>query len=316
MATLISVILFLSLTIVITYYGHRVYARPGRVHERLGEPLVVATMQGVVTPAQQQPGGLVRIVRQIGEKVPLSPADASAARRQLIAAGFRSEAAVAALHGYKVLACGLALILALLLRDYIPFAGVPRLVLIALAGFVGWMVPGFVLEYLVARRQETLRLSLPDALDLMVVCVEAGLGLDQAFVNVSRDLQITHPEICEEFSLVTLEIRAGKRRADALHNLAERTGETELQKLVAILIQSDRFGTSIAESLRTHADFMRIRRRQEAEERAGKVGVKLVFPIFFFILPSMLVVTAGPGLLQIMKYLFPMMRQFTLDSVK
>jgi tight adherence protein C len=113
---------------------------------------------------------------------------------------------------------------------------------------------------------------------------------------------------------VNLEMRAGKRRVEALHNLAERTAEPEIQKLVAILIQADRFGTSIADSLRTHADFMRIRRRQEAEERAGKVGVKLVFPIFFCILPAMLLVTAGPGLLQIVKYLFPVMRQFAAQQ--
>jgi tight adherence protein C len=107
---------------------------------------------------------------------------------------------------------------------------------------------------------------------------------------------------------VTLEMRAGKRRSEALRNFAERTGESEFRKLVAILIQNDRFGTSMGESLRTHSDFMRTKRKQEAEERAGKVGVKLVFPIFFFILPSMLVVAAGPGILQIFKYLFPMMK--------
>jgi len=105
-------------------------------------------------------------------------------------------------------------------------------------------------------------------------------------------------------------MRAGKRRSEALRNLAERTGEPELQKLVAILVQTDRFGTSMGDSLRSHSEFLRVKRRQEAEERAGKVGVKLVFPIFFFILPAMLVVAAGPGLLQVFKYLFPMMRQF------
>jgi len=126
---------------------------------------------------------------------------------------------------------------------------------------------------------------------------------------VARELATSHPQLSEELSLVTLEMRAGKRRADALRNLAERTGEGELRKLVAILIQSDRFGTSMGESLRTHSDYLRTRRRQEAEERAGKVGVKLVFPIFFFILPSMLIVAAGPGLLQVFKQLFPMMSQ-------
>ncbi|MGO9229619.1 MAG: type II secretion system F family protein, partial [Bryobacteraceae bacterium] len=172
----------------------------------------------------------------------------------------------------------------------------------------GWILPRFVLEKRVAKHQEILRLSLPDALDLLVVSVEAGLGLDQAIQHVARELQVSHPQLSEELSLVMLEMRAGKRRSDALRNFAERTGEGEIRKLVAILIQTDRFGTSMGESLRTHSDFMRVARRQEAEERAGKVGVKLVFPIFFFILPSMLIVAAGPGILQIFKYLFPMMK--------
>jgi tight adherence protein C len=163
---------------------------------------------------------------------------------------------------------------------------------------------------MVAARQERIRLSMPDALDLLVVCVEAGLGLDQAIRNVADELRMTHKDISDELGLVNLEMRAGKRRADALRNLADRVGEAELKKLVAILIQADRFGVSVAESLRTHSDFMRVRRRQEAEERAGKVGVKLVFPIFFFILPSMLVVSAGPGLLQLFKNLFPMMKSY------
>jgi tight adherence protein C len=119
-----------------------------------------------------------------------------------------------------------------------------------------------------------------------------------------------HPDISREVEIVNLEIRGGKRRAEALRALADRTGETELSKLVAVMIQTDRFGTSIADSLRTHSDFMRVRRRQEAEERAAKVGVKLVFPIFFLILPAMLIVVAGPGLLQVFKYLFPLMKNF------
>ena len=175
---------------------------------------------------------------------------------------------------------------------------------------MGYFFPSFMLDKLITKRQETLRLSLPDALDMMVVSVEAGLGLDQAIQHVARELQMTHKELSEELSLVNLEMRAGKRRADALRNLAERTGEPELQKLVAVLVQTDRFGTSIGDSLRAHSDFLRVKRRQEAEERAGKVGVKLVFPIFFFILPAMLVVAAGPGLLQVFKYLFPLMKQF------
>ena len=178
------------------------------------------------------------------------------------------------------------------------------------AGFAGWFGPSFVLDHLVSARQERIRDGLPDALDLIVVCVEAGLGLDQAMHHVSRELMDVHPDISQEIEIVNLEIRGGKRRMDALRSLSDRTGEPELSKLVAVMIQTDRFGTSIADSLRTHSDFMRVRRRQEAEERAAKIGVKLVFPIFFLILPSMLIVVAGPGLLQVFKYLFPLMRQF------
>ena len=142
----------------------------------------------------------------------------------------------------------------------------------------------------------------------MVVSVEAGLGLDQAVQNVSKELTLAHPELSEELGLVTLEMRAGKRRAEALRNLATRTGEPELRKLLR-LIQigpvRDQHGGSHYGPI---PDFMRTRRRQDAEERAAKVGVKLVFPIFFFVLPSMLVVAAGPGLLQVFKYLFPMMK--------
>jgi tight adherence protein C len=134
--------------------------------------------------------------------------------------------------------------------------------------------------------------------------------MDQAMQYVATELMKAHPDICQELEMANLEMRGGKRRTEALHNLGERSGEPELRKLVAVLIQTDRFGTSIADSLRTHSDFMRVRRRQEAEERAAKVGVKLVFPIFFLILPAMLVVVAGPGVLQVFKYLFPMMRQF------
>jgi tight adherence protein C len=199
----------------------------------------------------------------------------------------------------------------LMVRNYLIHNFVLGIVVVVAGGFIGFMGSAMVLEQMGAARQTRLRLSLPDALDLMVVCVEAGLGLDQAIQQVARELAVTHPELCEEFGLVNLEIRAGKRRMEALKSLAERTGESEIRKLVAMLVQTDRFGTSIAESLRTHSEYLRVRRRQEAEERAAKVGVKLVFPIFFCVLPAMLLVTAGPGLLQVFKYLFPMMQNFS-----
>jgi tight adherence protein C len=253
---------------------------------------------------------MVHLLGSLGERVPVSETSAAIFRRELIGAGYRSEAALSVLVGARTLLCGAGAAAGLLLGDWMAAAFLHRVVLVAAGGSAGWLAPGWVLYRRLRARRERLRLALPDALDLMVVCVEAGLALDQALANVCRELRFAHPDICDELEQVLLEMRAGKRRAEALHHLAERTGEEEIRKLVAILIQADRFGASIGESLRVHAEFMRIQRRQDAEERAGKVGVKLVFPIFFCIMPAMLIVTAGPGLLQIVKYLLPMMRTF------
>jgi len=310
MATVISIGFFCLLAIAVFYCGHRLYVRPVRIGERLGAPVGMAELTSLETVRAPEKGVLIRIIEYIGEQVPLSPEDASLARRQLMAAGLRSAVAVRIYYGAKIVACIGLLAAALLLRNQLTSNAMMRIVLVIGGAVLGFFGPNLVLDHLITRRHDKLRLSLPDALDLMVVCMEAGLGLDQAMVNVSRELAMTHKEISEEVGLVSLEMRAGKRRSDALKNLATRTGEAELRKLVATLVQADRFGTSIAESLRTHSDYMRVRRRQEAEERAAKVGVKLVFPIFFFILPSMLVVAAGPGLLQLFKHLFPLMRQF------
>ncbi|MGA2327271.1 MAG: type II secretion system F family protein [Bryobacteraceae bacterium] len=307
MAIAVSICFFFVIAASVTAFGYRLYSRPARIHERLGAAVVEMPTLGQTS--QTETRWLVRVIQQIGEKVPISPQDATATRRYLIAAGYRTDMALKVLYGIKLVTCGALFLAALVGRHYIanPVLSIIVLPAGALAGFYG---PNLILERLIDRRRERLRLSLPDALDLMVVCMEAGLGLDQAIANVSRELLRTHREISEELGLVTLEMRAGKRRSEALKNLADRSSESELRKLVATMIQADRFGTSIAEALRVHSDFMRVRRRQEAEERAGKVGVKLVFPIFFCILPSMLLVAAGPGLLQLFKGLFPLMDSF------
>ena len=157
------------------------------------------------------------------------------------------------------------------------------------------------------RRQKQIQRGLANSLDLMVVCVESGLGLDQAIMQVAKELEHAHPEISEELAIVNLELKAGKRRAEALRNLADRTAVEDLKKLVAVLIQADRFGTGVAQSLRAHSDYMRVQARQVAEEKAAKLGVKLVFPIFFCILPSLFVVTVGPVVMKIVRELLPMM---------
>jgi tight adherence protein C len=308
MAAFISFALFAILMGAISIYGYRRYAKPGRVYEQLGGPAAISNPV-LDKISEDEPGLTVTVIEEIGKNVPISPEDAALSRRELIAAGYRNDSALPIFYGLKIVFCAALVVLALMFRGNISNT-ILGIVLVATAGFLGYFGPNFYLDHLVDQRRESLRMSLPDALDLMVISVEAGLGLDQAIQYVARELGITHPVLAEELGLLNLEIRAGKRRADSLRNLADRTGESELRKLVAILIQTDKFGTSMADSLRTHSDFMRVRRRQEAEERAGKVGVKLVFPIFFFILPSMLLVAAGPGLLQVFKYLFPLMRQF------
>jgi tight adherence protein C len=310
MAILISIVLFSLLMGAISVFGYRSYARPGRLYERLGGPVLDAENGiGLGLPQTPEVGWIVRVIQQVGERVPISPDDAGATRRDLMMAGYKSESAVKVFNGIRVALAVLFFIVAFMSRSAIANP-VLRVVSMGFGAFMGYFLPSYMLDKKIRKRQDILRLSLPDALDMLVVSVEAGLGLDQAIQHVGRELQITHKELSEELSLVNLEMRAGKRRVEALRNLAERTGEAELQKLVAILVQTDRFGTSIGDSIRSHSEFLRVRRRQEAEERAGKVGVKLVFPIFFFILPAMLVVAAGPGLLQVFKYLFPMMNSF------
>ena len=310
MPILVAAGLFVTLVAAIAAFGYRIYARPVRMYQHVGNAAVPMRPEFLLEERKRGPAPVMEWMNQLGGLLPISPGDAALTRKDLEAAGYRSENALQIYYGLRLVLCAALLATSFLLRQRITDNPVLRLVLPIGAALIGYALPSYLLQRSITGRQERLRLSLPDALDLMVISVEAGMGLDQAIQNVSKELAITHRELSEELALVTLEMRAGKRRADALRGLAERTDEPELRKLVAILIQSDRFGTGVGESLRTHSDFMRVRRRQDAEERAGKVGVKLVFPIFFFILPSMLVVAAGPGLLQVFKYLFPMMRGF------
>jgi tight adherence protein C len=308
---LISICAFLMLMLLMSWLGYRTFYKPGKFLKLLGRPVITdaAKRRAVDDTAESEPSTVMGLLRQIGSQMPSSEAEVATLRTELIRGGFRSDSSPAVFYGLRIVSTLIMLAVSVTLQSSMPPNPALKMALLGFGIASGWILPRFVLEKCVAKRQEILRLSTPDMLDLLVVSVEAGLGLDQAIQHVGRELQMSHPQLGEELSLVILEMRAGKRRSDALRNLAERTGEPELRKLVAILIQNDRFGTSMGESLRTHSDYLRVKRRQEAEERAGKVGVKLVFPIFFFILPSMMVVAAGPGLLQIFKYLFPMMKQ-------
>src|SRR5207249_736441 len=171
---------------------------------------------------------------------------------------------------------------------------------------LGYLLPSMALGRLAKRRQHRIRLGLPDALDLLVVSVEAGLGLDQAIQRVADELGFAHPDLCDELRLINLELRAGKPRTEALHNLGERTGVDDIISLVAMLVQTDKFGTSVAQSLRVHSETTRTKRRQRAEEAAAKTGVKMVFPLVICIFPAIWIVTIGPAAIKFIQVLMPM----------
>jgi tight adherence protein C len=301
MMLLLAVMLFLVVLVGASAAGMKMYVRPKEAIERV--------VGGVETEHVVSHPSLVfhELVKKLGNFVPQSPKDVTVMQRRLIRAGIRNEGALKILYGSKV-AFGVAL--PLLMAVFIAGSSTDsgnKFAAILAAGAVGFFGPNEYVRRLAARRQHQIARGLPNALDLLVVCVESGLGLDQAVLQVSKELEHAHPEISEEFGFVTLELKAGKRRVEALRNLGERTGVDDLKKLVAVLIQADRFGTGVAQSLRAHADFMRVQARQVAEEKAAKLGVKLIFPIFFCILPSLFVVTVGPVVMKIMRELVPMM---------
>jgi tight adherence protein C len=169
------------------------------------------------------------------------------------------------------------------------------------AAVIGYLLPGLFLDRQVANRRRQIRNGLPDVLDLLIVCLEAGSSLDQAVVKASDELEMAYPALAEELRVLTTETRAGKPRMEAFRNLAQRTKVDDVRALVAMLVQTDRFGTSVGQALRTLADSMRVRRRQNAEEAAGKVGVKLVFPLVLCLFPAFFIVILGPAVLQLVR---------------
>ncbi len=238
---------------------------------------------------------------KVATLIPPSQKTVSRSQQMLIRAGYRNPQAVLVVRGLRIL-------LPIVLVAIVYFTGFYEenpVVIIALAAIIGYMGPEFYVTQKVRSRQHRLQLSLPDALDLMVISMEAGLGLDQAILRVSQELRFAHPELSEELQMVNMETQLGKNRLEALRELATRTGVEDIKALVAMLIQTDRFGTSVAQSLRVFSDDLRVRRRQRAEEQAAKTTVKMVPPLVFFIFPALMVVILGPGVIAIMQQLLP-----------
>jgi tight adherence protein C len=247
---------------------------------------------------------LIGMLKRIGERAPKSPKEMGNLRLRLVQAGYRRDEALTIFFGIRV---AFALGLFSLFATAIVMR--PNLTVALAALGLGYILPGMVLARMAKRRAHRIRLSLADALDLLVVSVEAGLGLDQALTRVGTELAFAYPELADELRLINLELRAGKPRPEALRNLADRTGVDDLSSLVTMLIQTDKFGTSVAQSLRVYSETLRTKRRQRAEEAAAKTGVKMVFPLVTCIFPSIWVVTIGPAAIKFITVLFPMVEK-------
>jgi tight adherence protein C len=293
-AIALAILVFVTIAAAVFAFAAAAFA-PSSV---LGTRLRALGWQG--EPEPEKPPIRERIEQALdplSKALPLSPAEVSKARAWLIQAGYRDARHVSMYVGSRILFAllGIGIVIAI--------SGFDSLFLMIGVGAFGFFLPRFLLKRMIKERQRRIKVGLPDALDLTVICVEAGLALDQAMMRVGEDLRHAHPELSAEFHLVTLEMRAGKPRVEALQNLAARTGVDDIRQLVATLVQTDRFGTSVAQALRVHSDSLRTERRQRAEEQAAKTSIKMIIPLVLFILPSILVVTLGPAIISLYRTL-------------
>ena len=298
------------LLVVVGLLGIGILIRPSAASDRLRSLDPKVPGQVVETLGQRWLKRIASLTAPVSKlAAPEEGFEKSAIKLKFTHAGIRNPTAASAFFGIKsVLTLGLPLIAYGLLNlfDALPKGNNLLLVLLLLAA-LGYYGPNIVLNSMVQSRQREIFESFPDALDLMTVCVEAGLGTESALSRVAEDLAIKSPALSDELRLVNLELRAGADRERALRNLAIRTGVEEVNGFVTMLSQAERFGTSIAASLRIHSDMLRTRRRQRAEEEAAKIALKLLFPLIFFIFPSLMVVLMGPAMIQIYRVMLPTM---------
>ena len=298
MTLLLPLLAFVFGSLIVTAVTYAVTARSAGLTDRLRDVMGTAPVDTTASDASSEQ--VVAFLKRIGERIPKSPKEIGKLRLRLLQAGYRGGEALSVFLGIRV---GLALVLFSLCMT--PWFGRPSLVLALAAAGLGYVLPGIWLARKAKKRQHRIRLSLADALDLLVVSVEAGLGLDQALARVGQELEFAYPDLSSELRLVNLELLAGTGRSTALRNLADRTGVDDLSSLVAMLVQTDKFGTSVADSLRVFSDTLRTKRRQRAEEAAAKTGVKMVFPLVLCIFPAIWIVTIGPAAIRFVKVLLP-----------
>jgi tight adherence protein C len=290
---LLAIFSFLAAFLLISSLGLLMFYRQTTLR-RLSQVVSRADDSGLLGTLAPPPGSrLERLVRPFQKVLPRNPADVSAVQRKLVRAGYREQSYVNIFYSSKVLVPAALCLVATVTQVY----AYSPLFVYAVAAGVGFLAPDFWLNNRVSARKMKLQLGLPEALDLMVICVEAGLSVDKATMRTAEELQISQPAIADEMTLVYLEQRAGRPRAEAWRNFGERTDVDTIRSLASILIQADKFGTSVGKTLRTHSEALRTRRRQDAEEQAAKTTVKLTFPLVLFIFPSLFVVTLGPSMI-------------------
>jgi tight adherence protein C len=291
--TIALLALFASLALIAGTATSALLARqaPGRRRLLAANGLLGRT--GVISDAHRLTEVPTDTQTKIASFVPKSPKEMGRLQRRLATAGF---------HGYKpVLIYAVGELVGAVLGFVVVFFVLRMRTgwLFGLAGAViGYLIPGYIVARRIRLRKKQIQNGLPDALDLLIVSLEAGLAIDQAILKCSEELGIAYPALSHELQLINTETRAGKPRIEALKNFAKRTQVDDVRALVAMLVQTDRFGTSIAQALRTHAEESRLKRRQRAEERAAKLSVKLIFPLVFFLLPAFFVVAVGPGVIK------------------
>ncbi len=293
---ILTIIVFVTIVLVIFSFGAAVVTPSSVLGARL-RALGGRQQQVAEKPALRE--RFEQALDPISKAIPLSPADVSRTRAWLIQAGYRDAGDVNYYFGARLLLAALGF------AGVVLFSGFSNMMLLVGVPGLGFFIPRFILKRMIRDRQRRITLGLPDALDLTVICVEAGLALDQALMRVGEDLHHAHPDLSDEFHLVNLEMRAGKPRVEALRNLVDRTGVDDIRSLVGTLIQTDRFGTSVAQALRVHSDSLRTERRQRAEEQAAKTTIKMVPPLVLFVLPSIIFVTIGPAVIELIRELGP-----------
>ena len=293
MVLVLAILIFITVALAIFAFGAAAYA-PSSI---IGSRLRSLSWQ---RPQPEKPAITDRFEQALdplSKALPLSSDDTSRTRGWLVQAGYRESRHLTIYQGVRVLFAAIGFVSVLLISGLKS----PPL-LVGVTG-LGFFIPRFILKRMINDRQARIRVGMPDALDLTVICVEAGLSLDQAMMRVGEDLRHAHPDLSDEFYLMNLELRAGKPRAEALRNLYNRTGVDDIKALVTTLVQTDRFGTSIAQALRVHSDSLRTERRQRAEEQAAKTTIKMIPPLVVFVLPSIIIVTLGPAIIQLYRTL-------------